>query len=251
MKNIIISLLVSAIVLLNSCSHQNKLSDSREINTQETIYSNLETEGLHIDIRFIRGNGFNHPSFAFWVEDMEGNYIETLFATKSIATGIFPHADGGNGTWENHQGLSLRPSALPVWFHKRDQLNEHGNFVPTPKTATPDAITGATPVNNFHLKTITKYSGKKFRLFMEINQAWDWNEYWSNNKFPNDFAYKSSCQPSLVYAVTIDPNSDMEAYYMNPVGHGHFNGTDGQIYTNLSTLTTALDIVGQIVVTIK
>ena len=39
---------------------------------------------------------------------------------------------------------------------------------------------------------------------MEINQNWDWNEYWTNDKYPDDENYKMSCQPALVYEAVID-----------------------------------------------
>ena len=42
-----------------------------------------------------------------------------------------------------------------------------------------------------------------FRVLLEINQNWDWNEYWTNDKFPDDENYKMSCQPALVYEVVI------------------------------------------------
>jgi hypothetical protein len=85
---------------------------------------------------------------------------------------------------------------------------------------------------------------------MEINQPWDWNEYWTNTKYPEDENYKTSSQPSLVYRVTIDLNSGVKEYSMKPVGHGHYSGMDGSLTTDLSTLTTALEIAKSITVRI-
>ena len=37
---------------------------------------------------------------------------------------------------------------------------------------------------------------------------------------------------------------------MNPIGHGHYAGENGELYTNLKTHTTALEIANQIKVLI-
>ena len=86
---------------------------------------------------------------------------------------------------------------------------------------------------------------------MEINQTWDWNEYWTNNKYPGNKQYKTSSQPSIVYYAEIDLDNPQKEYWLNPIGHGHFSGDDGKLYGNLSTLTTALEIVKRIKVIIK
>jgi len=53
-----------------------------------------------------------------------------------------------------------------------------------------------------------------------------------------------------VYAVTIDPSDLMDEYVFNPIGHGHYSGKDGRLYTDLSTLTTALKIFTKISVVV-
>ena len=76
---------------------------------------------------------------------------------------------------------------------------------------------------------------------MEINQPWDWNDYWTN-ELHDDADYRTSCQPSLIYAVTIDLNEKGKEYYLNAIGHGHFSGKNGELFTDLSTISTAKDI---------
>ncbi len=85
---------------------------------------------------------------------------------------------------------------------------------------------------------------------MEINQPWDFNEFWNSSKYEGNRHYKSSCQPSLVYAVTIDTDAPGE-YFLNPIGHGHYAGEDGKLYTDISTFTSALQIVQKISVIVK
>jgi hypothetical protein len=91
----------------------------------------------------------------------------------------------------------------------------------------------------------------KFKVMLEINQNWDWNEYWTNNKYPDDENYKWSCQPALVYEAAIDLKSLQDSYKMNPVGHSHYSGKTGELFTDLSTLTTALQIADSTIVKVK
>jgi hypothetical protein len=43
-------------------------------------------------------------------------------------------------------------------------------------------------------------------------------------------------------------DSELTEYYLNPIGHSHYSGKDGLLYTDLSTFTTALQIAEKIVV---
>lgn len=209
----------------------------------QQIESNTSAGGQTFEISFQAGKAFNHPTFSFWLEQMDESYIQTLFVTKSLATGIYGHGDKGGGEWKREAGEARRPSTLPYWLHKRGIKAPDNTYLPTPENPVPDAYTGATPNQNFVLtvKADEKLTGK-FRLLMEINQTWDFNNFWTNSKYPNDKNYKASCQPSLIYAVTIDTNNPQEAYYLNPIGHGHYAGQNGKLYTDLSTFTTALQI---------
>ncbi|NJK85438.1 MAG: hypothetical protein HC906_05200 [Bacteroidales bacterium] len=178
---------------------------------------------------------------AVWIEDTSGNYLQTLYVAESIAKGIFKHGETSTGKWM--PGEVRRPAALPVWSHSRNVLEEDGLYIPTIKTAMADGYTGATPKNNFILKTrIENQDVKAFDVYFEINQTWDWNEYWTNNKYPDDEEYKTSCQPSVVYKGTYTPDMRGKPVKLIAIGHGHYSGKDGKIYPDLSTLTTALDI---------
>lgn len=86
---------------------------------------------------------------------------------------------------------------------------------------------------------------------LEINQNWDWNNYWTNDKYPDDENYKWSCQPALVYETDIDLNSLKDPYRMSPIGHSHYSGNTGELFPDLSTLTTALKIADSIIVKVK
>lgn len=212
----------------------------------EKITSRQGEQGRAVDIYFKAGDEYNYPLAVFWVEDMQGNYLYTLFAPNAIAKGIFGHGDKTDGVWK--PGHVRRPAALPYWAHKRGVKAPDGLYYPTPETAMPDAVSGATPGKYFVLSTrIAKpETGNKLRLLMEINQTWDWNKYWHNSLYPDNEEYKTSCQPSLVYAVTLDFDHPEMKYYLNPIGHGHYAGENGFLYTNLGTHTTALEIADQV-----
>ena len=91
----------------------------------------------------------------------------------------------------------------------------------------------------------------KFRVLMEINQTWDWNSHWTNSKFPDDPEYRTSSQPALVYAADVDTDSSQKEFLMKVIGRSHHSGADGNLYSDLNTITTALEIVSEIKVVLK
>jgi hypothetical protein len=206
----------------------------------DSIQVNIEGKGYLFNLDFINGKGHNNPSFAIWLEDMKGNFIQELFVTQSIATGVFRYGDSSSGQWE--AGERRYYAALPYYFHKRSKRNNNAD-VPDIKNPVLDAYSGATPSKDFNLVTRSDNKDLKiFRILIEINQTWDFNNFWHNAKFPDDTDYRTSAQPSLVYSVTVNTKDLMDKYYFNPIGHGHYSGKDGRLYTDLSTFTTALNI---------
>lgn len=234
-------------VLLMSCVSQ------RGLETETVVIRTSPKNAVHeLEIEFQKGKAFNHPSFAVWTEDLEGNYIETLYVTGYVAKGRFGFGEVEPGKWKNEPGDARRPATLPYWAHKRNIQAPDGLFIPSSETAVPDALTSATPRSNFRLETATSYGGgKKFRVLLEINQAWDANEFWTNNKFEGDRNYFGSLQPALVYSVTVNPNDPETEYYLNPIGHSHPTGANGVLFTDLTTLTTAKEIAHKIIVRLK
>ena len=202
-----------------------------------------------LTLTFIKGRAHNHPLMAVWIEDTAGNYLQTLYVAESIAKGVFRHGDHTTGRWM--PGLLRRPAALPYWGHQRGIKAEDGLFVPHPNDPMPDALTGPTPKSHFVLKTILKPEiTPPFRVLFEINQSWDWNHYWTNNKFPGDEDYMTSSQPAVVYEALLTSWELENGIPMQPIGHSHWSGKTGEIYPDLSTLSTALEIAAQISVRI-
>lgn len=241
------AIILISVLSLSSFSMQDNTPCKKKKNQKEKeiIVKNSTASGYSIEVEFTSGKGHNNPSFAIWIEDMNEQFVQELFVTQSVATGIFRFGDASTGQWQ--AGQKMYKATLPYFIHKHSK----SAVIPNESNPIADAYTGATPSNDFILKTKSnaKIDGK-FRIVMEINQAWDSNNYWNNAKYPDEKEYKNSLQPSLIYAVTIDPENLMDEYTLNPIGHGHYAGKSGNLFTDLSTFTTALKIASGIKVKI-
>ncbi|MBN1950376.1 MAG: hypothetical protein JW801_04180 [Bacteroidales bacterium] len=240
-----ILILAPAILLLagmTGCGSSSRLDKQYPT---DTLSANAAASGDLIEFSFMRGPEHNHPLMAVWIEDESGKYIQTLYVAESIAKGVFGHGDKKTGKWL--PGPIRRPAALPVWAHRRDVKEADGWYVPTQETAIPDAYTGATPQNNFLLRAKTdKILPETFYVYFEVNQTWDWNEYWTNDKYPDDPEYKTSCQPALVYRAKVSRSEAGKGIPLELIGHSHYAGKDGSITEDLSTITTAKEIAREV-----
>jgi hypothetical protein len=245
MKDLLLFCIILVVALLEGCQSKTMKTLPHEVFTY-----NASGRGTEITIEFTRGKAFNHPLMAVWVEDEKGNFVQTLYVAESIGKGVFQHGDNSSGKWI--PGEIRRPAALPYWAHRRGIKASDGLYIPKRENPIPDAYTGPTPIGNFVLNTsLDKNKLQKFTVYFEINQTWDWNEYWTNSKYPEDEDYKTSCQPSLVYKADFNADSPQKEYQMKVVGHGHYSGKTGELFTDLSTITTALQIAGEIKVRVK
>lgn len=205
----------------------------------------IHQSGTLIELDFQKGKSHNHPLFAIWLADSNGKYIQTLYVSKSIGKGEFEHVNRGLGKWE--AGKIQRPATLPYWAHQRNILNEFGNYIPSSEKPLIDAYTGATPGSSFTmtLSPDAPLDGVYY-IYLELNQSWDWNEFWTNNKYPGDKEYKTSSQPALVYCASINSKEPGKKVNLVPIGHSHYSGADGSLNSDLSSLTTALKIADKI-----
>lgn len=227
-------------------------------NGYELVEMNTK-KGTKITLELLRGKHYWHPQMAVWIEDEAGDYVETLFVSKATAKGLF---FGGRNktnfkTFDHKKQRSntlRRVNALPVWSHKRGKRYEDGLFVPTRDQPLPEAIAGETLTDSFVLSASTELHAK-FYLRVELNVAFDDNEYYSEYDFPEDETFHNGTgqlgQPSIIYSALVDKFDGKAYYLMDLVGHGHHSAQNGTIYTDLSTLTTAMEIVERIVVGIK
>lgn len=228
--------------------------------TEETLdYQIIELDkaiGNHkISIELKKGKAFQYPLFAIWAEDSIGNYIETLYISRVISSSTFDYGKKVNDSWE--PAIIRRPEALPVWSHKRGIQASDGLFIPLNKATDLDAVSGATPTNNFIIKSRSNFKNlNNYRVLIEINQSYDWNEYYTKEKFPDDKIYSGSGQvgqPSLIYFAEFK-KSELEApthKIMKLMGHGHYSGKDGKLYKDISQITTAKNIAERIILTLN
>jgi hypothetical protein len=242
---------------------RNTQSESEIRWSEYQVYDYTNGEDADITVDFLKGKHFWNPQLAIWLEDSTGKFIETLLVTSSTAKGLF-YGGRTASNFKEADGIksaegkpTQRVDALPYWSHKRDHKYDDGLYSPPPAEPLPDAITGATPKENFYFKaTAEKVKDlTAFRVMVEVNVAFDENEFYSEYDFLEDSLYHGGTgllgQPSLVYGTTIN-RQDAERYYiLSLFGHGHHSGATGDLTTETKTITTAKYVVERIVVGIK
>lgn len=239
---------------------KSKATGGKEVTDKYEFYELDISKDIQLSLDLLRGEHYWHPQIAIWTEDSLGNYIETLFVSKATAKGLF---FGGRSkdnfktfdAEKNSQSKDYRRvNALPVWSRSRGILYDDGMYVPTREKPIADAISGATPIESFKMKTSIEQS-KKFTIRLEINVAFDDNEHYSEFDYADDEVFHSGTgqlgQPSLIFAANVDLEDGQDYYFMKLLGHGHHSGQSGEIYEDLSHLTTSLEIVERIVLSVK
>ena len=207
-----------------------------------------------IRIELKKGVAFQYPLFAVWMEDDLGNYIETIYISRVIASSTFDYGKKINDQWE--AAIVRRPESLPYWSHKRGIQAADKLYMPLNNAPDLDGVSSATPTSNFIINSTAPFdSNRNYSIVLELNQSYDWNEFYTENKFPDDKIYSGSGQvgqPSLVYAVNINTlDQQLRSHYlMDLIGHGHHSGQNGTLYTQLDHITSAKQIAERIIISI-
>jgi hypothetical protein len=185
------------------------------------------------------------PQMAFWIETPDGRFVDTLYVTRKLSTAGFlatnPFSDE----------VIRRPEALPVWSHRRGVTYDDGLAIPLPGDADLDGVTAPTPLGHYDLASRAPAGLRRFRVLLEVNRSYDFNDHWHPGRFPDDPVYSgsgSSGQPSVVHAADIDLDAGRRRALLAPVGRGHHSGTDGTLVPDLEGLDTALDLLGPVIV---
>lgn len=228
----------------------NQLGKKESSFDYEVISLENSTFKAEIRIEVKKGASFQYPLFAIWMEDSAHNYIETLYISRVIASGVYDYGVEVDGEWK--PSSKRRPEALPFWSHKRNIQAEDGYYIPMVKAPDLDGVSGATPTNSFIVESGISENLKSFRILLEVNQSYDWNEYFHEKKYPDDSIYSGSGQvgqPSLIYTTEFIQTGNKEKYFMMTLlGHGHHSGKNGELYSDLSPITTAKEIIDRIIV---
>lgn len=186
----------------------------------------------------------NAPQIAIWTEDLDGNFLSTIYVSGKLAKQSWMAA-GGN----------RRKEALPCWSHAQGRQYSDGLYLPTKKEPLPDAVTGATPKGSFTANVQMNEDIKQFVIKCEFNHSVDFNEYYPKDAKEVDPNYSGgkmgSGQPAIVYQVIVNSDSGQKEFKGKLIGHSSPDGSDGKVYPDTSKLTTALDIVKSITVYIN
>jgi len=223
----------------------------------ETLYTRYRQQGKELSIDIKVGPHYSGPGavilgvtttgipqMAVWIEDMNGNYLETLYVTKKASNSSYIQSLFGGDEVR-------RPEALPHWSFSRGIRSDDGLMAPSSANPIADAVTGATPVSSFDLRSVTNVEHDEVIVKFEVNRSFDFNEFYHSEAFPNDAVYSgsgSSAQPSLIYAATVNLNDDERYYFMTLIGRGHHSGKNGDLYTDLAGITTAKEMVNRVIV---
>lgn len=236
-------------VVFASCSTSPSATKLAQRQTFSDVVTNTSGTGQEIEVKFYGGPSLYYPLMAIWLEDDKGEYIQTLFVPMAVARGVFKYGSNAAGKWV--KAAKRSPQTLPYWSHKRGIKADDGLYMPDPENPVADAYSGATPTTSFVLKSrADRTLPPRFRVMFEVNQNWDWNEYWTNDKYPDDKNYLFNAQPAVVYESSVVLDDLQNRYVMKPVGYSHPTGATGELFPDLSTLTTALQIADSIVVRI-
>lgn len=196
----------------------------------------IRSEGENVGVRITRGPYWFHqiamiitatPTYAIWFEDLDGNFISTYYVTKKFYQ------------WTRTSGDNQpeKIEALPHWWHK-----QRGTLLT-------DAVTAATPQHDLRIKSNKTPWPEKVVIKMEINNSFDYNEYYTQHQEQGTIGTKEGGQPALVYSAVVKLSQPVQEYEMILVGHSSPDGSDGGLYSNIDTMTTARQIVDKIIVT--
>jgi hypothetical protein len=235
-------------------------SISVEEGTFQTLTTNVGEQGMPITIELRKGAHYESPpqplflgltytsvpQVAFWIEDLKGQYISTIYVTQKITNGSFVST-------EDIFGTVSRPESLPFWAHRRGVQYGDGIVMPDANNTDLDGMTGATPLGNYDVRSQLATDLRQFKVMMEINRSYDFNEYYHAKRFPQDPIYSgsgSSGQPSVIYSALINLDDQQRSYFLTPIGHGHHSGSNGTLYEDMQGIDTALQLIKRVVVDI-
>lgn len=238
-----------------------------------------------IDIDVKKGAAYHWPQYAIWLEDDVGNVVHALYVSNSVATNTYKNTvwlndsstifnsnpfDNKTFVFENvfseqydetASNNKSRPESLPVFLHKFERAAQSQANKQPPAHLALDGYTGATVFDNFvvqqsvnpKLRSRAEAIGRSiYNIYLEINQAFDFNDYFSSDRFPNDSVYSGdgfNGQPSVIYRASVDFKQPRQHVMMTLQGRGHHSGKDGAIHADIENLTTALQIIDRVVVT--
>ena len=184
------------------------------------------------------------PQLALWLEDMDGNFIRTLFVTSRTALSDWRKAPGDKTPKEDLR----RPESLPLWTHRSTGSTADRWDGPLPGV---DAVSSATPKSGFSIQADLPEGVSRFRILAEVNASLDFNHSYPEEAEKGSSGYSGgpwgSGQPALVYAAEVDRSeTGAGPLELELQGHSSPDGSTGELYTDMDGITTAREIIGKI-----
>ena len=239
-KMVMLFSVITSVMIIASCSKEHIEYQSGDL----SVSIEAGDGWLHDYPLFLGIKKKNPPQIAVWLEDTDGRYLGTLYASKKIATQGWVSA-GGN----------RRKEALPYWCHRRGVVYEDGLYLPTKSQPLVDGMTGATPRASFDMRLKEQAGLSHFYVMMEVNHSIDFNDRYSDDKKEGEPDYsggtEGSGQPALVYRADVDLDSARTSYEGVLIGRSSADGADGKLFNDLAGLTSALTIVKRVTVNVK
>ncbi|KXF83161.1 hypothetical protein [Enterovibrio coralii] len=201
---------------------------------------NQQASGPEIKLTARIGTSFGDDmALVMWIEDLQGNYLQTLYSTRRFGKGFMTNP-------LNRSENIHRQEAVPHWLHARAKAlgTDITYAIPSLENPLVDGITAATPRTNFIVNSkLNNADLRQFVVKVEANQSYDWNEHYSRDRFPDDPVYSGSGQvgqPAIVYRTEIDLDSPQDFYILTALGHSHRSGQNGDIDPDMTGITTAI-----------
>ncbi|MGM0675069.1 MAG: hypothetical protein ACQETQ_10260 [Spirochaetota bacterium] len=206
------------------------------------------TEGDHFDHRleimpFIRVK--NRPQMAAWCESESGEFLATLFVTERTAKRNWRSAPADSTPAEEIR----RQESLPVWSSRNTDVHADRNA---------DAVTSATPEEGFELHSRLPAEEDALWFYFEVNHSADFNGTYREDAAKTEATYSGgpwgSGQPALVYGARVE-RSELSGNTpvtvpLELLGHSSPDGSSSRIYERVDGLSTALDIVERVELTV-
>ena len=239
-KMMLLISVITSVMMMASCSKEHSADQAGDLSVNiEAVDGWLHDYPLFLGIK-----KKNPPQVAVWLEDADGHYLGTLYASKKIATQGWVSA-GGN----------RRKEALPYWCFQRGVVYDDGLYLPTKSQPLVDGMSGATPRTDFDVRLKNKTGLRHFYVMVEVNHSIDFNDRYSKDKKEGEPYFsggsEGSGQPSLVYRADVNLDSASTSFDAVLIGHSSADGADGKLYDDLTGITSALTIVKRITVNVK
>lgn len=241
-----------------------------------------EPSAQQLSVEFKAGPAFHWPQYAIWLETLDGEFVQPVYVTQKLAENNFANRvstrDKDTVFTDNpferpgftmKQAFELvvepetrsdrfRSESLPVFLHQlagKDNQAANSPNISSKISRLVDGYSGPTMMNNFIYKSgIEQKLSGAYKLRLEVNQSFDFNQYYSSDRFPEDAIYSGSgysAQPSVIYEAEINFDKPNKLFVMELIGRGHHSGQDGKVHVDLSGMTSALQLVDRVLVEVN